>query len=464
MGRAALEKFIGGFIMLKTVSLLTKIEKISRIFLIGVLLSFLFLEICSAQEPNPFLKGAPAGSLDGCLELKYDNGNSEGQQSYGGSCPAIQFLLSDLTGAGDSLLLKGFKLYASRYGGGFNPATASVNVYIIDSKDLVLQKAAFPYSLFDVQPGWVSLVLQNPIPIKQGEPHLTVVMDPEAHQTKGVYFHYNKNPQKAHSLKATPGKGYDNLTDREWMIRACFQQGGSAQPALQAAPMAVSVSPNDPPKIIAASPAMGASDVDPALSEITVTFDSDMGGGMSWTGGPPELPDIPQGQKPYWRNKRTCVLPVKLEPARKYRVGINAPSFQNFRSVVGIPAEITAIIFSTRGYSENTITAQHKPVIVGMNPPNGAADVNSNTTELRVTFNIPMSGGCSWVGGGPNFPEIPQGQKAYWLPDKTTCVLPVRLKPNWEYRLGLNSQTFTNFRSEGGVPLDPVLYTFKTGQ
>jgi hypothetical protein len=459
-------QLIGGrAIMFNCFSLWLKDRTILRMSLVCFLILFLGMGLCFAQEVNPFAAPTAAPLLDENLELKYDTGNSDGKQSYGGSCPAIQFSLADLGGAGDSLFLKGFKLYASRYGGRFNPATTNVYVYIIDSKDKVLQKAAFPYALFDFDPKWVNLVLQNPIPIQQGESRLTIVVDPEAHQTKGVYFHYNKNPQKSHSLKATPGKGYENLPDREWLIRAYFGKGSASDSLVATAPqLQASVSTNESPKIIATSPAMGATDVNPALSEVTVTFDQDMGGGMSWTGGPPALPDIPQGQKPYWRDKRTCVLPVKLESARKYRVGINAPSFKNFRSVQGIPAEVAAIEFSTQGYSADSVVAPQKPVVIDMTPPNGISNVNPNTSELRITFNVPMGGGCSWVGGGPNFPEIPQGQRAYWLQDKMTCVLPVRLKPNWEYRLGLNSQTFTNFRSESGVPLDPVLYTFKTGQ
>jgi hypothetical protein len=51
------------------------------------------------------------------------------------------------------------------------------------------------------------------------------------------------------------------------------------------------------PQIVSTSPARGASDVDPALNEITVTFDQDMGGGMSWTGGGPEFPHTPEGQR-----------------------------------------------------------------------------------------------------------------------------------------------------------------------
>jgi hypothetical protein len=40
-----------------------------------------------------------------------------------------------------------------------------------------------------------------------------------------------------------------------------------------------------PPRIVASSPRSGDTDVNPALTEITVTFDRDMGGGFSWTGG-----------------------------------------------------------------------------------------------------------------------------------------------------------------------------------
>ncbi len=89
------------------------------------------------------------------------------------------------------------------------------------------------------------------------------------------------------------------------------------------------------PNIVATSPAVGATDVDPGLKEITVTFDQDMGKGYSWTGGGPDYPPTPEGQKAQWRDKRTCVLPVKLEAGHYYRVGINSSSYRNFRSADG---------------------------------------------------------------------------------------------------------------------------------
>src|SRR5208337_5264469 len=55
-----------------------------------------------------------------------------------------------------------------------------------------------------------------------------------------------------------------------------------------------------PPRIIATSPKTGTTDVDPALKQITVTFDRDMDAGMSWTGGGPSLPKSPEGAEAHW--------------------------------------------------------------------------------------------------------------------------------------------------------------------
>jgi hypothetical protein len=104
----------------------------------------------------------------------------------------------------------------------------------------------------------------------------------------------------------------------------------------------------NPPKIILTKPADGATDVDAGLTEITVTFDQDMSEGFSWTGGGPEYPSSPDGQNAHWRGKRTCVLPVKLESGHHYRVGINAPSYRNFRSAAGDAAEPSSISFTTK--------------------------------------------------------------------------------------------------------------------
>jgi len=222
-----------------------------------------------------------------------------------------------------------------------------------------------------------------------------------------------------------------------------------------------------PPKIVSTSPAVGATDVDPALAEITVTFDQDMGRGMSWTGGGPDFPASPEGQRARWRDKRTCVLPVKLEAGHYYRVGINSSSHQNFASQAGVPALPSAIFFTTQGASEELKAKVLVPKIVRFEPENGARDISPNLDEVRVTFDVPMGGGFSWCTAGDDdsdFPKSPEGKRAYWTKDQKTCVLPVALKPGVTYRISLNAPEFQNFQSEAGVPLVPEAYSFTTAK
>ncbi len=237
----------------------------------------------------------------------------------------------------------------------------------------------------------------------------------------------------------------------------------ASKPPEAAAPQAAQPdNPDDqgPPKIIATSPGIGATDVDPGMTEITVTFDRDMGRGFSWTGGGADYPATTG--KPKWRDKRTCVLPVRLAAGHYYRVGINSTSYQNFKSAQGVPAQPSAIYFTTQGASQELQRQTSVPQIVDLTPRNRTMDVDPKLAEIRVTFNVAMGDGCSWTGGGSNFPKIPDGKQPYWTDDHMTCVLPVELEPGKTYRFGLNSPSFRNFQSAAGVPLGPVTITFRT--
>ncbi len=220
--------------------------------------------------------------------------------------------------------------------------------------------------------------------------------------------------------------------------------------------------PSKQPVVVSSQPEVGATNVSVATNEIRVTFDRDMSQGMSWTGGPPFFPLLRDDAKARWINQRTCVLPVKLERGKFYRVGINAKSFTNFRSVDGEAAQQVAIYFATEGASPEVIALAQKPEIVQLSPSNGADDVDPNLQTLSVTFNMAMGPGMSWAGGGPEFPELPDGLKPTWSEDQRTCTMPVKLQPNKLYRMGLNTPRFKNFQSAAGVPSEPVEYSFKT--
>ena len=70
-----------------------------------------------------------------------------------------------------------------------------------------------------------------------------------------------------------------------------------------------------------------------------MTFDRDMSPSFTWNGDGPDFPFIPESNA-VWRDQRTCVVPVKLEPGRNYRIGLNtfSPNYQSFRSVEGVRA------------------------------------------------------------------------------------------------------------------------------
>ncbi|MFH0793424.1 MAG: hypothetical protein V2A74_05265 [bacterium] len=164
--------------------------------------------------------------FEGCIEAKYDAGPSEEKQSYGGRGPAIQFRVKDFLPSGtpsEKASLKGFRLYASRYGSGYDPEKTMVKVALLDSSNKVRWEGGFPYRSFSYKAQWVDFALPQPIALSElvgDDGLLTVAFDPEAHQTKGIYFHYNKNPQTSHSMAGTTAKGFTAVPDREWIIRS----------------------------------------------------------------------------------------------------------------------------------------------------------------------------------------------------------------------------------------------------
>lgn len=101
-----------------------------------------------------------------------------------------------------------------------------------------------------------------------------------------------------------------------------------------------------PPRVERSIPGDADADVDPALGSITVVFDQDMAQrGASFCGGGPQFPSITA--KPVWKDARTCVLGVKLEPSRTYVLSINCSAAQNFRSAADEPAITTPLRFRT---------------------------------------------------------------------------------------------------------------------
>ncbi len=120
---------------------------------------------------------------------------------------------------------------------------------------------------------------------------------------------------------------------------------------------------------------------------------------------------------------------------------------------------VFAIATSTLSCTEKDTTA---PSVIATFPPNGSMDVDSSINEISVTFNEEMQdGNWSWAYTTKSkFPEL-NGDPKY-NENYTTNTLPVKLEPNKEYEIWINSQKFNNFKDKSGNPATPYKLVFKT--
>jgi len=103
-----------------------------------------------------------------------------------------------------------------------------------------------------------------------------------------------------------------------------------------------------PPVVVKTVPEAGAAGVDPTLTEIKVTFSKDMkAGAWSWvTLSKKSFPKV-DGEPKYLADKRTCVLPVKLDPGKTYAIRVNSEKLGNFKDTDGRSALPYLLVFKT---------------------------------------------------------------------------------------------------------------------
>lgn len=103
-----------------------------------------------------------------------------------------------------------------------------------------------------------------------------------------------------------------------------------------------------PPVVVKTVPEAGASAVDAALTEIKVIFSKNMqDGSWSWATLSKETFPRVAGEPKYEADKRTCVLPIKLEPGKTYALWLNSQKFGNFKDTGGRSAVPYLLVFKT---------------------------------------------------------------------------------------------------------------------
>jgi hypothetical protein len=103
-------------------------------------------------------------------------------------------------------------------------------------------------------------------------------------------------------------------------------------------------------------------------------------------------------------------------------------------------------------------------VVVKTVPESGERNVDSNITEIRVTFSKKMQDG-RWSWGQMSEETYPKTSgKPHYLPDGKTCVLPVALEAGKTYILQINalSGKYHNFTDTDQQPSVPYLVVFET--
>jgi hypothetical protein len=112
--------------------------------------------------------------------------------------------------------------------------------------------------------------------------------------------------------------------------------------------LTVEAAAQEVPVVRVLSPADGAREVDPATTNLRISFSIDMDRDSGWSicGGGSSFPKV---EEIAWRDARTLEVRVRLEPGVRYRMPLNcAGSGQNFRSAEGARLAPVPWSFRTR--------------------------------------------------------------------------------------------------------------------
>jgi hypothetical protein len=105
-----------------------------------------------------------------------------------------------------------------------------------------------------------------------------------------------------------------------------------------------------PPSVVKTVPECGDMKVDPKLKEITVTFSKDMMTEKMWSVCQVSKEHYPEGRGDvHYKDDRTFVFPVRLEPGKTYVMWFNRGQYNAFRDEDNNPAVPYQLVFKTKG-------------------------------------------------------------------------------------------------------------------
>jgi hypothetical protein len=101
--------------------------------------------------------------------------------------------------------------------------------------------------------------------------------------------------------------------------------------------------------VVKTEPQSGDTKADPSIKEIRVTFSKKMmDKSWSWSTASEDTNPETTGEPKYLADKKTCVLPVKLQSKKVYAFWLNSQNFGGFKDTKGQSAVPYLLIFETK--------------------------------------------------------------------------------------------------------------------
>ncbi|MEZ8221923.1 hypothetical protein GG496_002093 [Candidatus Fervidibacteria bacterium JGI MDM2 JNZ-1-D12] len=163
---------------------------------------------------------------EGLLQLRYDDGEKDGQWSIAGSGHGIIFVKPE-----GKWQLVAVEFYGARYGA-LQPPDEDFSIFLCNEKFEVIREFRAPYSLFAQQGEWKwERISVEPTEVPDFF-YIVIAFNPTA--TKGIYMAYDADVPRSHSREAFPGSHLmDTEKTYDWMIR-CYLKPADEQTAANA--------------------------------------------------------------------------------------------------------------------------------------------------------------------------------------------------------------------------------------
>jgi len=135
------------------------------------------------------------------------------------------------------------------------------------------------------------------------------------------------------------------------------------------------------------------------------------------------------------------------------------------RILAGVVTAMAVAALTGAAYAQDVSVESLPPSVIKTAPTCGDTEVPAATKEIKVTFSKDMMTKQMWswsIHSPDTFPEIADQNGIKYLPDKRTCVLPVKLAPGKTYVIWINTRRNNAFKDTQGNSAVPYLLVFKT--